>query len=148
MNVLVDTNIILDVWLRRGDLFHDSAIMMTLVEEGLVKGCLCATTLTTLFYVARRELGAAATLTQISSLMKFFDVAPVGRAVAIDALALRFEDFEDAVLHEAARHAGCDAIVTRNVEDFAQGTLPVYAPEQFIAMTKMSLHEKAPRRYR
>lgn len=148
MNVLVDTNIILDVWLRRGELFQSSAAVLTMVAEQQVKGYLGATTLTTLFHVARRELGTAATLSQISALTKFFEVAPVGRAVVTDALAMPFDDFEDAVLHEAARHAGCEAIVTRNVADFTLGTLAVHAPEQFVTMARMSLHEKAPRPYR
>lgn len=39
-----------------------------------------------------------------------------------------FDDYEDAVLHEAARHAGADAIVTRNTPDFEHATLDIYAP--------------------
>lgn len=48
----------------------------------------------------------------------------------------------------AARQAGCEAIITRNVRDFGSATLPAYTPEQFLRMHQMSLHEKAPRRYR
>jgi hypothetical protein len=43
--------------------------------------------------------------------LSLFDVAPVTRAVLTDALDLAFADYEDAVLHESARHAGAEAIV-------------------------------------
>jgi hypothetical protein len=46
---------------------------------------------------------------------------------------LRFPDFEDAVLHEAAAAAGCSAIVTRNGRDFAAATLPVFDPHELLA---------------
>ena len=39
-----------------------------------------------------------------------------------------------AVLQEAARYAGADAIVTRNGADFRQATLPVYAPTDLLAV--------------
>ena len=39
-----------------------------------------------------------------------------------------FLDFEDAVLHEAARQADADALVTRNESDFRAAILAVYEP--------------------
>ncbi len=48
-------------------------------------------------------------------------------------LLLNFRVFEDAVLHEAACHAGIESIVTRNTVDFKQSTLPVFAPADFVA---------------
>jgi hypothetical protein len=47
-------------------------------------------------------------------------------------LLLKFEDFEDAVLHEAARHAGANYIVARNLSDFKDSKLPVFEPREFI----------------
>lgn len=37
------------------------------------------------------------------------------------------------VLHEAARHAGADAIVTRNERDFLGASLRVYGPAELEA---------------
>lgn len=145
MSLLLDTNVILDVWLRREPFFHDSARVMALVEQGLVQGSLCATTLTTLFYLGQRVLGADMARVHIGSLLKLFSVAPVNRAVLTDALMTRFADFEDAVLHEAARHARCDAIITRNPDDFSRATLKIHTPAQYFQMHHMSVHEKAAR---
>jgi hypothetical protein len=35
-------------------------------------------------------------------------------------------------LHEAARHAGAEAIVTRDPNGFAKARLKVYAPEELL----------------
>ena len=48
------------------------------------------------------------------------------------ALAATSRDFEDAVLHAAAHHAGAQAIVTRNTHDFSKATLPVFTPAELI----------------
>lgn len=55
--------------------------------------------------------------------------------VAPSSLAadLAFPDFEDAVLHEAARLAGARAIVTRNEDDFRGATLGIDSPEDLEA---------------
>lgn len=51
-----------------------------------------------------------------------------------DALALDFQDFEDAVLHETARHAGAESIVTRNPDDFATASLAIYTPTELLSL--------------
>ncbi|MDO5057231.1 MAG: PIN domain-containing protein [Lautropia sp.] len=145
MSLLLDTNVILDVWLQREPHVEDSARVMALVEEGEVRASLCATTLTTLFYLGQRVLGADGARRQIEALLRLFSVAPVNRAVLSEALGSRFADFEDAVLHEAARHAGCQAIITRNTADFASASLRIHTPTQYLQMHRMSLHEKAAR---
>jgi hypothetical protein len=51
-----------------------------------------------------------------------------------DALAFGFNDFEDAVLHEAGRLAGTQAIVTRDPSGFFTAILHVYDPETLDAV--------------
>ena len=69
-------------------------------------------------------------LGEIRKLLTFFEVAPVNRHVLESALVAGFEDFEDAVIHEAACHVGADAIVTRNQKDFKKSRIPVYSSEE------------------
>jgi hypothetical protein len=54
--------------------------------------------------------------------------------VLTDALALGFPDYEDAVLHESARHAGASASVTRDRPGFVKGQLTVYDPGELLRM--------------
>ena len=43
-------------------------------------------------------------------------------------------DFEDAVLAQAAHQAGAQAIITRNLKDFARSPVRAYTPRQWVAM--------------
>ena len=54
------------------------------------------------------------------------------RQVLTFALSSGFKDYEDGVLHAAAIKAEAEAVVTRNIKDFATSELPVFTPEEFI----------------
>lgn len=134
MNVLFDTNVVLDVLLARQPFAATAAALIGHVERGELRGMVGATTITTLHDLARRAVGAAAADAHIARVLSLFEVAPVTRAVLGDALAASWPDFEDAVLHEAARHAGAVGIVTRDQDGFAKATLRVYAPDALLAL--------------
>lgn len=133
MNVLFDTNVVLDALLDREPWAGAAVALFDRVESGNVVGHLGATTITTIHYVARRNIGIGTTGGLIRDLLRLFEVAPVNRAVLDGALALGFDDFEDAVLHEAGRLVGARAVVTRDPSGFSTATLRVYDPETLIA---------------
>jgi predicted nucleic acid-binding protein len=130
LKILLDTNIVLDVLMDRMP-FADSAVeLFSKVEDGTIIGYLCGTTITTVYYLASKEVGTARAQEEIRKLLTIFEVAPVNRPVLESALAAEFNDFEDAVIHEAACHVGADAIVTRNQKDFRKSRIPVYSSEE------------------
>lgn len=132
MKVLFDTNVVLDLLLEREPFVTQSALLFAEVEKGEMIGYLSATTITTIFYLATKAVNVKKAHQEVSNLLELFDVAAVNRLVLEDALSLRFSDFEDAVLHEAARHAGAQAIVTRNASDFQSATLAIYSPTELV----------------
>ena len=133
MNVLFDTNVVLDALLDR-DPWADTAVaLFDRVESGDLVGHLGATTVTTIHYIARRNVGVGAAEEMLRDLLRLFEVAPVNRAVLEGALDLGFDDFEDAVLHEAARLVGAGGITTRDPSGFRRSSLRVYAPDTLVA---------------
>lgn len=130
MRVLVDTNVIVDVMLARESFVEASADILSRVESGELIGCICATTVTTIHYLAAKVLGAQRALGEVRKILSLFEVIPVSRPVLEAALDLGFGDYEDAVLHEAARQADAQGIVTRNPRHFKAAALPVYTPEE------------------
>ncbi len=132
MKTLFDTNIILDVLLDREPFSNQASLLLSKVEQSEIIGFICATTVTTIHYIIRKALGLEAASHHIQSLLSLFVIAPVNRVVLENAAASKFEDFEDAVLHEAACHAGAKYIVTRNIVDFKKSRLPVFEPNEFI----------------
>jgi len=133
VKVLFDTNVVLDVLLDRDPHVRVAAKLFALVDNGLVEGSICATTVTTIYYIAAKSFGRARAHNLVHDLLAVFTVAPVDRDVLDRAVDLGFDDFEDAVVHEAARASGMAAIVTRDGAGFANATLPVFDPPELLA---------------
>lgn len=131
--MLRDTNVILDVLLARQPHAEASAAVLGVVEARVVTGLIGATTVTTIHYLVAKVLGARVARRHVETLLSLCEVAPVNEDVLRDALGLGFADYEDAVLHEAARRARASAIVTRDQDGFKRATLPVVAPTEFLA---------------
>ena len=129
---MLDTNVIVDVLLRREPFFADSAEVLDRAERGAFTAWVCATTVTTIFYLVRKHIGSAATIARLEDLTSLCATAAVSHAVIATALHSPVADFEDAVLHHAALAAGAECIVTRNQADFKNSTLPIYSPAQFL----------------
>lgn len=131
---MLDTNVVLDVLLDREAFVEDSSAIFAMVEAGALSGLLCATTITTLAYLAGKTVGKPQATKQIRQLLSLFEVAPVTRAVLDGALASKAPDFEDAVLAQAALQAGAQAIITRSLRDFAHSPVRAHTPAQWLAM--------------
>ena len=132
MRVLLDTDVILDLLLDREPFAAAAVALASRVERGEIEGCVGAGTITTVHYLARKALGERRAREAVADLLAVFDIVPFTRAVLQGALALPFADFEDAVLHEAARQATADVLVTRNLDDYRHATLPVYSPADLV----------------
>jgi predicted nucleic acid-binding protein len=126
VRVLFDTNIVLDLLLDRAPFADAAALLFAKVEDGTIVGYLCGTTITTIHYLATKVVGDVRAREEVGKLLSLFEVAPVSRTVLEAALKAGFGGFEDAVIHEAALHAGAEAIVTRNVRDFKNSRITVY----------------------
>jgi predicted nucleic acid-binding protein len=74
MRVLLDTNVILDVWLAREPFWPDAAKLLAQVETKDLEGWICPTTVTTLHYLARKGLGEARARELIGQLIQICQV--------------------------------------------------------------------------
>ena len=132
MKVLFDTNVILDAMLVRNPFVFQATQLIDDVENGLLNGFLCATTLTTIYYVAQKDFGRTKAVDEIQKLLSLFQITDVNRKVLELALETKFADYEDGVIHASALCSGMDAIVTRNLKDFTQSTIRVYSPDELL----------------
>ena len=134
MRILFDTNVILDVLLDREPFSSTAAKLFTKVESGEMSGYVCAKTITTIHYLARKVIGHESAMEEIKKLMKLFEVAPVNRAVLAAAVSSEFNDFEDAVVHESAVYKEAQGIVTRDLNGFKMSKIQIYSPDELLLM--------------
>jgi predicted nucleic acid-binding protein len=131
--LLLDVNVVLDVLLDRPPFATAASLVWSAVEEGRAVGLLSAHAVTTIHYLNAREVGPGGARDTTEALLSVFEVAAVDGSVLNAALALGWNDFEDAVTAAAARRARCEAVVTRNPRDFKGSPVRVLAPAEAAA---------------
>lgn len=132
MRVLIDTNIILDFLLQREPFFQNADLLFQEIDSGRVVGYVTATTLTDIFYVARRQTGSIEQARQaILETLTAMVICPVNRAILESAFASNLTDFEDAVQIACAVAQGLDAVTTRDT-DFSSTLISVLTVEEVL----------------
>lgn len=133
MKVLIDTNIILDYLLEREPFLQDAELLFDAIDSGRVIGYVTATTLTNIFYIARRQTQSVELARQaISTTLAIMVICSVNRAILESALASGLTDFEDAVQIFCAVYQGLEAIVTRDLQGFSSSAIPVLSVRQLL----------------
>ncbi|TSA50628.1 PIN domain-containing protein [archaeon] len=133
MRVLIDTNIVMDVLLARRPFVESASRIFSLVEQSKIEASLCATTVTTVDYLLTQSLSRDEARQALRRLLDLFKIAPVNRSVIEKALRSKIEDFEDAVLEQAACLVGAEAIITRNTKDFGRSSIKALDPAELLA---------------
>lgn len=133
MRVLIDTNILLDFLLQREPFRQDAEELFQAIDSGQIIGYVTATTLTDIFYIARRHTRSIEQARQaVLETLIVMVICPVNRAILESALASSIADFEDAVQIACAVSQGLEAILTRDTQDFANSTIPVLSVRQLL----------------
>jgi len=136
MILLFDTDVILDLLLDREPFAEAASQIFSRVEKGSITGYVCATTVTTIHYLATKVSGPSKAKKSIQKLLSLLEVAPVNRAVLEGALGGTYDEFEDGVVSEAASHVGAKAIITRNMRHYKNSAVIAYLPTEILKMFK------------
>ncbi|MFH7026913.1 MAG: type II toxin-antitoxin system VapC family toxin [Heteroscytonema crispum UTEX LB 1556] len=128
MRVLIDTNIVLDFLQGREPFVEDAARLFEKIDAGEVEGFIAATTITNIYYIVRKAAGARAAQDAITQILTDLYICAVDRSILSQAIALNFQDFEDAVQCACGIKYGVDVIVTRDASGFVNAPIRVISP--------------------
>lgn len=142
MRVMLDANVVLDVLLRREPFHEPAGQLLSRAERGDIQGYICASVVTTIFYLARKVVGLDQAHRQVRTILSILDVAPVTGAVLQEAADSNMSDFEDAVVAASARQMQVGAIATRNERDFAKARVSVYSPASLLVLLDASAKQR------
>lgn len=133
MTILVDTNIILDLFLERDPHTDAARIIITKCAEREVIGYLAAHSIPNLFYILRKRYTSKERRELIRNLCNIFHISDLNAEKIISAVDNEeFADFEDCLQEECAVEAVADYIVTRNPDDYSGSRVKVIEPDEFV----------------
>lgn len=128
MRILIDTNVVLDFLLEREPFVEDAGKLFEKIDADEIDGFIAATTITNIYYIVRKAAGVIAAQDAITQILTDLYVCAVDREILEQAIALNFQDFEDAVQCACGIAHGVDAIITRDASGFVSAGIPVIAP--------------------
>ena len=125
MELLIDTNIILDiVFGRKG--YEVSLELFRIIERKGFRAYITASAVTDLYYFIRKETHDTEQAYQIlENIFKLVAVLSVSANDIQDAFQKKWKDFEDCVQITVAENNRLDCLITGNQKDFTKSRLPV-----------------------
>ncbi len=133
MQIMVDTNVVLDVLLNRTAHVNESAAVLKAASDD-IQEFISASAITDIYYIAQKELKKPSLTKQlIRNLLQIVHVSSVSEVDIWAALDSGWEDFEDAVQNfSAVADPQITAIITRNIKDFKNSSLEVVDSVEFL----------------
>lgn len=133
MKILIDTNIVLDVMLKREPFYKLSFEILSLAKKDDVEEYVSASAITDIYYLAYRQIRDKGVVKKlIKELLTIVSVASVSEQEIENALSLEWNDFEDSVQYSVAYLQEMDGIVTRNTNDYKEAKMKVWKPEELL----------------
>jgi len=139
MTVLIDTNVILDVLLKREQFMEESSSVILLSEKKIIDGFVTASAVTDIFYITNKTYkDKQKSINLLKELLKTIDIAAVSGEEIYRAIELDWNDFEDAVQYTAGERIHADYIISRDVSGYIGNTIPIIQPSNFLAAMENS----------
>jgi len=133
VRLFLDANVLLDVLAKREPHWRASARVLAVIDKPRVVGVVAAHSVTTIYYLLAKHLSKDKARAAIVDLLNLVETASVDHHVLSQALALGWNDFEDALQAAAALASKATHLITRNPRDFPLLAIPVLSPEEFVA---------------
>lgn len=133
MRILLDTNIILDIALKRKPHIENIRLILNNADQHRFEFYVTSISLADIHYVLSREVGKRKSLMFLKDWIAKVEVCLSDRQAVFSALHSGFKDFEDAVQYFSAVNSNLEVILTSNEKDFKLATqIEVLNPQQFV----------------
>jgi len=128
MKIFVDTNIFLDIALKR-EKANEGLIIFKAVKNRIFDGTIADITIINIDYIARKV--ETNINSYLSSIEKYFEIVGADNSIIKDGLNISNRDLEDNIQYLLAKKMGCEYIIT-NDKGFYKGDIDILNSTQFI----------------
>lgn len=131
-NLLIDTNIIVDLLSKRKNFYQEAQELFTLADEQDIKLYISSLTFANTHYLLSRELNSDEVRKILIKFKLLVYILPLDDKLLELALSSDFNDFEDAIQYYTALENNLNIIITRNKKDFKTSKLPVLTAKEYL----------------
>lgn len=137
MRILLDTNIFLDVYLKREPLYSGSIVFLRTAKRFNDEIYVSTSTFKDLAYFLKKICHDDKVVNK-----KLCDLyGSINKIIGLtsdDAISAIYQngDYEDNMLANSANRAMCDMIVTRNIKHFKENAIKTFTPEEYLQFRK------------
>jgi predicted nucleic acid-binding protein len=130
--VLVDTNIALDLLARRVPWYSDAAMLFSLADKDDIKLSFSSLSFANIHYVLAKFMSEKEARKILRNLKILVKILSLDNKIINLALNADFQDFEDAIQYFTAIENNQDAIITRNMSGYRESKIPVMTTREFL----------------
>ncbi len=128
MKIFVDTNIFLDLILKR-DRFREATVIFNAIEKRAFVGVILDITVLNIDYIAKKQIKDLREFLILVNLV--FEIIGGSNEMVKSALEIDNSDLEDNLQYISAKKSKCDLIIS-NDKDFYSGSIDVVSSLEFV----------------
>ncbi len=140
MRLLVDTNVLLDIFLAREPFVADARKLLVMEQFRDAELWTSTQSYTDLFYIGAKAHGPERMQKMTEEALPLFKICSLDQTDIRAALGAGWKDFEDCLIWRAAKKVKADYIITRNTRDFSRSTIPALTPSEFFSRIESEFH--------
>jgi len=135
MDILIDTNILLDWYLKRENFYESSKKVLEKCWFGTINAFITIHSLCDMFYIIGNNSSLKDKKKFIQLLLNRCTVVEEKQTDVKAFLDFDFyNDLEDCLQIQCAQNLELNYIITRNIKDFKNSTVQAVTPEQFLEL--------------
>lgn len=132
INILLDTNIVIDLLASRDPFYAEAAALFSLADKKSIKLSVSALSLANTHYILSKFTNDQDARKILRNFKVIVTVLPLDDKLVDLALNSDFKDFEDAIQYFTAIENDQKLIITRNKSDFKDSKIPVMTASEFL----------------
>jgi predicted nucleic acid-binding protein len=131
--IFLDANVLVSVLNKEYPLFSYSSRVLSLAEDKKFELFTSPICLAIAFYFAEKKSGSKIAMKKIQLLISKINIANSDQdVVTMAARNKAITDFEDGLEYYSAVNAGCQCIITEDIDDFHFSRVEVFRSQQFL----------------
>jgi len=133
MTAFVDSDVILDFLLNRGDHGLLAKKLFSYSRNGKINLFTSPIVLSNVYYMVSAMENKTIAKVKTLKLTKIIKILDLNSSIMLQALESKFKDIEDAFQNYCAENADIKILITRNIKDYKWSNLSILTPREILA---------------